>query len=214
MSKIISFDLDGTLVKTTYADKIWLDVLPEIYAKEKNLDFRKAKKYLMREYEEIGSEKVEWYDIDYWFKRFDLKTDWKQTLEKNKDQVEIYPEVNDVLKRMSRKYSLILISNAKREFIDIELRESGIDKYFSNIYSATSDYDILKKYPECYFKVCKDLNIQPSELIHTGDHKKFDYKIPKKIGINSFYLDREKREENEYIVYDLKEFEYNVRIIF
>lgn len=213
MSKIISFDLDGTLVKTTYADKIWLDVLPEIYAKEKNVDFRKAKKYLKKKYEEVGIEKVEWYDIDYWFKRFGLKTDWRQMLEKYKDYVEIYPEVKDVLKRMSRKYSLIIISNAKKEFIDIELRESRIDKYFLNICSATSDYNTLKKDSKCYLKVCRELDIQPYELIHVGDHKKFDYIIPKEIGIKSFYLDRENRKKNNYSVYNLKEFERKIRHI-
>ena len=80
MIKVISFDLDGTLMKSTYADLVWLEGLPKIFAKEKKIDFLIAKNYLQQEYDKVGDNKEEWYDLEYWFKRFNLTSDWKHLL--------------------------------------------------------------------------------------------------------------------------------------
>ena len=109
MIKIISFDLDGTLTKDTYADLIWLEGLPKIYAQEKNLDIVNAKRYLQKKYDEIGDNQVEWYDIDYWFTRFRLQYNWEQLLKDYKYDIQTFSEVHDVLKRLSKKYKLIII---------------------------------------------------------------------------------------------------------
>ncbi len=50
-------------------------------------------------------------------------------------------------------------------------------------------------------------------MIHIGDHKEFDYTIPMKLGIQSFYLNRKKTTKGEYIVYDLEEFEERINKI-
>jgi len=80
MIKIISFDLDGTLVKSTYADKVWLEGLPTLYSKEKNIPLQQAKERIYTLYKEVGEDKKEWYDIDWWFKKFDLKGSWQNLL--------------------------------------------------------------------------------------------------------------------------------------
>ena len=135
MIKTISFDLDDTLIKRTFADAVWLEGLPEIYAEEKNINFETAKQHLLKEYDEITDKRIEWYDISYWFQRFNLKYSWKKLLENYKHVIEPYPETKDVLKRLHKKYDLVIISNAKKEFIELELEESGLKKYFTHIFS-------------------------------------------------------------------------------
>lgn len=119
MIKIISFDFDGTIAKHTFADAFWLEGVPALYAKQHHVDEEAAKKYLFEEYDKIGDNRIEWYDPGYWFDRFDLQTDWKKMLSKYRKNVEIYPEAPSVLKRLSPQYSLIISSNAKKEFIDV-----------------------------------------------------------------------------------------------
>lgn len=210
MVKIVSFDLDGTLVTKKYADLVWLEGLPKLYAKEKNLPLDKAKKTLFEKYDKVGDQRVEWYDINYWFKRFELKNSWKKLLEKYSYAVKPYPESGMVLNKLSEEFDLILFSNAKKEFIDIELRETSFHKYFKKIFSSTSDFDGVKKTSIFYKKICDYMDIQPEEVSHVGDHKKFDYDTPKKIGIKAFYLDRKhKNDENIedfFLVNDLEEF--------
>jgi len=207
MKKIISFDLDGTLIKSTYADLVWLEGLPKIYAQEKEISFRYAKQYLQNEYDKIGDNKVEWYDIEFWFQHYHLQYSWRKLLENYKYAIETYPEVPEVLKRLYNKYILIIISNAKKEFIEMELRETKLRKYFTNIFSSTSDFQKVKKVTDFYSMICDKLEVEPKELIHIGDNRKFDYTIPKNLGILSLYLDRKKINRGKFIVHDLKEFE-------
>ena len=206
MVKLISFDLDGTLIKSTYADLVWLEGLPKIYAEEKGIDFKVAKRFLNKEYDRIGDNKKEWYDLEYWFNRFEFKTPWSKLLEKYKYAIETFPEANNVLEKLHNKYDMILISNAKREFIDIELEESKLKKYFFLIFSSTSDFNMVKKVSDFYLMICNKIGINPKQIIHVGDHKEFDYNIPKKLGIKSFYLNRERTDKGKFVVYDLKEF--------
>lgn len=217
MIKFISFDLDGTLMKSTYADLVWLEGVPKFYAKEKGIDIEKAKKYLKKEYDTIGDNRAEWYDLEYWFHRFNLKNNWRDLLEKYRYAIEPFPEVPNVLRRLYQKYELIIISNAKREFIEIELLETKLRKYFTSVFSSTSDFHkvkkVVKKVPEFYETICNKIGINPNEMIHIGDHKEFDYTIPMKLGIQSFYLNRKKTTKGEYIVYDLEEFEKRINKI-
>jgi len=203
MIKIISFDLDGTLVKSTYADKVWLEGLPKIYAKEKKVPLEQAKKYIYQEYEKIGKNRKEWYDIDWWFKQFKLKENWQNLLNNYRNTIQLYPETIEILEKLSKKFELIIISNAKREFVEIQLEETYLKSYFKHVFSSLSDFSTVKKLPNVYRDILDFLNIQPHEIVHVGDSKEFDYESPQKIGIKSFYLNREKTEENNYTIHSL-----------
>jgi HAD superfamily hydrolase (TIGR01549 family) len=207
MIKVISFDFDGTIAKHTFADAFWLEGVPALYAKQHHVDVETAKKYLFEEYDKIGDNRIEWYDPGYWFDRFDLQADWKKMLLNYRKNVEIYPEVLSVLKRLSTQYSLIISSNAKKEFIDVQIRQNTLCSYFDHIFSSTSDFHTVKKVTDFYEMICKKLLIQPQEMVHVGDHKEFDYLSPQKLGIAAFYLDRNKTSTGPYVVYDLSQFE-------
>jgi HAD superfamily hydrolase (TIGR01549 family) len=210
MIKIISFDFDGTIAKHTFADAFWLEGVPALYAKQHHIDIETAKKHLFEEYEKIGDNRIEWYDPGYWFDRFNLQTDWKQMLLSYRNNVEIYPEVPSVLKRLAKQYRLIISSNAKIEFIDVQLRQAKLHSYFDNVFSSTSDFHTVKKVTDFYAMICHKLNVSPQEMIHIGDHEEFDYLSPRKIGITSYYLDRQKQAQGVHIVSDLKQFEQEI----
>ena len=211
MIKIISFDFDGTIVKPTFADAFWLEGVPHLYAKQHHVDLDTAKKYLLGEYEKIGDNRIEWYDPGYWFDRFKLRTDWKKMLLEFRENVEIYPEVPVVLNRLSKNYHLIISSNAKKEFIDVQLTQAKLLDYFDRVFSSTSDFHTIKKVTDFYEMICKTMNITPQEMVHVGDHREFDVLSPQKLGIISYYLDRKKQESGVYVVSDLRQFEKKIR---
>ena len=121
------------------------------------------------------------------------------------DKINVYPDVHHLLDRLKGKFRMILTSNAGREFIDVEMGATGLDRYFDQIFSATSDFREVKKTPRFYRRVCEMLEVSPGDLVHIGDHYEFDYLVPRAVGIQAFYLDRSARREGKFILQDLKD---------
>jgi HAD superfamily hydrolase (TIGR01549 family) len=207
MTKIISFDMDGTLVDPEFTDWVWFHGIPTLYADKKGLPFEAAKAIVEGEYRKVGEGAIEWYDIKYWFQFFQLEMSWKILMEQYVDKINVYPDVNHILERLKDRFRLILTSNAGREFIDIELKATGLKRYFDRIFSATSDFHLVKKTINFYQQICQNLKIHPEEIVHIGDHYEFDYLIPQRLGIQAFYLDRSSKQKGDFIISDLRDFE-------
>ncbi|MFH1328553.1 MAG: HAD family hydrolase [Candidatus Bathyarchaeota archaeon] len=203
--KIVSFDLDGTLVDYTFVNSIWFKGLPKLYAEKNNVTLRKAMKYLKSEYDKVGIESLEWYDIKYWFKKYLGHQDWESLFKRMRSKVRLYSEVPTVLRELKDLgYKLIIVSNAAREFLDLELEETKIAPYFYRVFSSTSDFKIVKKAVNLYAKICGTLEVSPCEVANVGDNWKFDFQVPRRLGIKAFYLDRSRHHAGEYTLYSLK----------
>ena len=210
MIEVISFDLDGTLTQPDFGDLVWLDGLPKVYANEKKIPFSSAKKQLINAYDSIGKTKREWYDLAYWIEKLNLSIQPQDLLNQYKDEIKTYPEVTSVVRNLSKKYTLIISSSAMREFISIELMQSKLKSYFSNIFSSTSDTNTVKKNPDFYKMICSKLGISTTNIVHVGDSKRLDYESPRKIGITSFYLQRNKPSKDPFYISSLAEFEKKI----
>ncbi|HVQ01388.1 MAG TPA: HAD family hydrolase [Candidatus Thermoplasmatota archaeon] len=210
MIKVLSFDFDGTLVTHAFADAFWLKGVPQLYAQRHQVPFAEATTVLFAEYEKIGDNRIEWYDPGYWFDRFDLQKDWKKMLVGYRKYAEVYPEVPQVLKRLSKQYTLIVSSNAKREFIDVQLKQTRLAGCFQRVFSSTSDFHTVKKVKDFYEMITANLGVAPEEMTHVGDHKDFDYEEPRRHGIIAYYLDRDRTSKGVFTVHDLVEFEQKI----
>lgn len=187
--KVFSFDVDGTLVSHRFANCVWLQGIPEAYAEKEGLSFEQAFEIVKREYDKIGENRIEWYKIDYWLRKFGLGITREELFRKYKGEIKIYEEVESVLKVLkAESFELVVSSNAATEFIDLQIQ--SIKKFFSRIFSATSDCGEVKKSNSFYARVCGILDVKPQEVVHIGDHWTFDFINPRKIGMNAYYLDR------------------------
>jgi len=205
--KLISFDLDNTLIDPTYTTFVWEIGIPQLYAKKYNISISKATRIVIGEYKRIGDLSLEWYDITYWFKYFELPGRWENLLEEHRDKIRPFPEVKEVIEDLVQYYNLIVISNAAREFVEVEIKDVGIENSFTRIFSATSDFQQVKKTPQFYKQICEIMKTEPSDTIHTGDHYEFDYLVPKSVGIKAYYLDRDgTKPKDSFTVKNLKEF--------
>ena len=203
MIRIISLDMDGTLMKSRFVDRVWMEGIPMIYAEKAGLEFAAAKEFVISEYARVGSDRMEWYDLLYWIERFGLKIGKDELLQMYEDDIEAYPEVPEVLDRLSERYDLVVTSNAAREFIEIEL--DGLTQYFREIFSATSDFREVKKSPLVYGAVCAQMDARPFEVLHIGDHYHYDYESPLQAGLDALFLDRKGQRSGPEVVGDLRE---------
>ncbi len=210
--KVFSFDVDGTLVSPGFVDCVWLQGIPKAYAEKEGLSFEQAFEYVKSEYDKIGEHQIEWYNIDYWLRKFDLDIPYETLFKKYKDEIMIYEEVESVLTVLKEEgYELILSSNAATEFIEFQIKP--IKRFFSHVFSATSDFGEVKKTNGFFARVCEILDVKPQAVVHTGDHWVFDFLNPRKIGITAYYLDRarrrnvkdEEKKDDEFIISDLSE---------
>lgn len=195
--------MDGTLIDPEFTDWVWSYGIPRLYAKKMGMPFERAKAWVEAEYHKVGEGAMEWYDIKYWFRLFQLEADWKALMTEFVDKIKVYPDVNHILERLRKRFPLVLTSNAGREFIEVEMEATGLGTYFEKIFSATSDFGVVKKTSGFYRQICKILGVPPQEIAHVGDHYEFDYLVPRELGIRAFYLDRSAREKGDFILWNL-----------
>ena len=203
--KVISFDLDGTLVEPEFSEWVWGVGIPQLFAEKRGISLDEAKEIVGKEYRKVGDGSLQWYDIKYWFNFFQLNGNWKSLLNRFSHKIKTYPEVSKVLKDLASLYRVIIISNAAREFIDIEVEVAELRGYFSRIFSATSDFGQIKKTAQFYGRICQLLRITPREMVHVGDHWEFDYLAPKGLGIKALHIDRSWSRRGDDVIRNLEE---------
>ena len=186
---VVSFDVEGTLVTTDFSSAIWFEMIPGSYAKRYGISFEEATVKVRQAYDSIGDQRLEWYDVQYWFTRFDLG-DADIAMEELQPRVQYYPDTKDVLKQLQGRYTLSVASGSPRPFLKHLLRD--IEHHFSAIYSSTTDFQQVKT-ADFWSSMCRDLGVNPGQVIHIGDHMQFDFIEPASIGIKAFHLDRDRK---------------------
>jgi putative hydrolase of the HAD superfamily len=212
--KIVSFDVDGTLVEHGFVDLVWNEGIPRLYAKKEGISFKEAQGLVRKKYDEIGEEDLRWYLPDYWFRELGLDGSPIDLIRQYQSEVKVFPDALDVLENLSQRFELIATSNASREFLDVSL--AGLSDYLDYIFSSTTDFGLVRKDPRFYREICDILDVRPEEIAHVGDHIKFDYQVPRELGINAFFLDRGRENlgpEDRHVVRDLKEFETKIEAL-
>lgn len=194
MIKVISFDIDKTLITGDFDNQIWNKDLPLFYAKNNNISFDEAKKFVFNKYKEYKGIN-EWTSLPFWFNKFGLEN-WEELMLKNLHLIKLNEDVINVLDKLHKKFKLIVVTQNPKEFFEKKL--INLEYYFDEIFSSTYHYKKLNKDSKVYLDIINQLNIKPEEMIHIGDDLEFDYLAPKSIGIKAILLD----PKNEHNVKD------------
>ena len=206
---MVSFDAEGTLVNEDFAVAVWEEGIPRLYAESRGVSYEQAVREVFRQYDEVGEESIEWYDIDYWWRRLELPGDWRSLMEECLDRMNLYPEVPEVLEELHRRYRVIIVSNTAREFLEYMLRD--LTPYLDRVFSVTSDFREVKKSPETFLKVCRIVGVDPSQVVHVGDHPKFDYQVPIQAGMKALLIDRRGLKRGPHVIRGLRELTERLR---
>jgi putative hydrolase of the HAD superfamily len=184
--EVISFDAEGTLVTPDFSQSIWHEAIPFLYAQKNEIDLAQAKRVIAERYDKIGDQRLEWYDIEYWFRYLDLG-DSEPVIQSCRHKISYYPEVTEVLSSLVSKYKLVIASGTPIELLRYLLQD--VELYFAHIFSSISHYQQTKS-PEFYLAICQEMGVAPSQVAHVGDNWQFDFLSSRQAGINAFHLDR------------------------
>jgi len=207
--KIISFDVEGTLVTTDFSYAIWFELIPGRYAQKHGLTLPDAVAKVKEEYGKVGDQRLEWYDAQFWFNHFGFgQADI--AMEELQPRVSYYHDTDEGLKLLGQGYKLNVASGSPRPFLKHLLRD--IEHHFHSIFSSVSDYKKVKK-ADFYQQMCHELGVEPGQVVHVGDNYQFDVIEPASIGINAFYLDREGLVKDKATVRNLQQFAELVRLM-
>jgi putative hydrolase of the HAD superfamily len=190
LPSVVSFDAEGTLATHDFSIAVWQEVVPSLYGEKHGIDLQVAKQTVYAEFMRIGMKRREWFDIDYWFEKFGLGPAGP-VIEAHRHLIEFYPEAVPVLERLHPECRLVVASSTPYEFLEPLLRD--ISPYFMRMFSATSEFGAVKD--ASFFRwMCRELDVEPSDVVHVGDSWKKDHLSSAEAGLVSFYLDRNDRD--------------------
>ncbi|MFH1105822.1 MAG: HAD family hydrolase [Candidatus Aenigmatarchaeota archaeon] len=202
--KIVSFDLDGTLVDfRSFDDVFWYEEMPKLYAKKHGVAFAAARKICLNEYRKVGNRKPEWFRPSFWFSRFSLNCKLEEITAGMRCRVKLLPHAKRTLSKLSKRYKLVIFTHTSRELLDIKMKMEGLGNYFSEVFSVVDDFGMVKD-EKAYAMLLKRLGVSPECVTHVGDNYKFDYLIPRSLGITAIYIDRSRKKSGKYIIRSLR----------
>ena len=102
-------------------------------------------------------------------------------------RTEYFHCVEDVLKELSSRYKVALLSNTMSDQPRELLREGGLDRYFDLIV-CSRDTGVRKPNPEIFRLVLSELGVEPGEAVHVGDSVEADMYGAQDSGVTGVWI--------------------------
>ena len=188
--KVVSFDLDNCLINKRFDDVIWFEKIPRVYAEKNHIPFKEAHRIVSSEYARLKGKTERWRDIEFWLPYFGIRKEWEEVCSGLEKEVKLYPDVIPALLSLRKKYKIVVISHAERNFLNLKLKASGLSKFIDYSFSSRKELKSYHKKKDAFLYACRKIGIKPSEMVHIGDNEEYDYLEPMKAGIRSFVIER------------------------
>jgi putative hydrolase of the HAD superfamily len=111
----------------------------------------------------------------------------------------LFPEVEEVLPRLSKAYRLAVISNFDGRLRKI-LTDLKTSEYFERIV-VSSEAGADKPHPEIFEAALQAMQVRPEHAMHIGDDPVLDWQAAKAAGIPVFELDRPQNSLRDLALY-------------
>jgi len=122
-------------------------------------------------------------------------------------QTKMIEGVEEVLKVLSERYKLAVISNAMSDVPRCALKKSGLERYFVAVV-ISRDLGIRKPDPEIFNFALNRLDVENDEAIHVGDSLEHDVKGARNAGMKTVWLKNDNGVldiEPDYTIHSIEE---------
>jgi len=114
----------------------------------------------------------------------------------------LFPHTIEVLKYLSKKYKLHIITNGFHEVQHIKLQHAGLTSYFNEIITS-EQMGVKKPNPKIFNYALQKANTSAEESIMIGDDLEVDVLGAEKVGIQGVFFNPNKIKHNEDIVHEI-----------
>ena len=130
----VLFDMDGTLLDLAFDNYIWMQLVPEIWAQQQQLDLITAKQRLYQFYlTHQGS--LNWYSSQFWQQQ--LGIDVLALQQHHQDKIAPRPFCFELLQQLrSQNIACWLVTNADTHTLALKLKNVDLSPYFDIIISS------------------------------------------------------------------------------
>jgi putative hydrolase of the HAD superfamily len=112
----------------------------------------------------------------------------------HRPDIELPQDSREVLDRLSKKYTLGLLTDGFLPAQKLKVGALGIEKYFESIiYTEELGRDCWKPSPTGFIRILDELNAKPENTVYIADNEKKDFIAPNRLGILTIQLIRPAR---------------------
>ena len=155
-------DLDGTLLDLKFDHKFWFKHVVLCFSQKEKIEFEDAKNTLSELYKnERGT--LKWYCTDYWSEKLGL--DLKRITETYMNDIQDFEGTHTFLANLqSMKKTIIIVSNAHRDTINVKLTKTKLWGYFDDVISS-HDYGYPKEDINFWINLEKNLLFEKTQSV-------------------------------------------------
>jgi putative hydrolase of the HAD superfamily len=95
-----------------------------------------------------------------------------------------FADVEPALERLARRGPVVALTNGTAD-----LEVIGLRRYFTAVFTA-ADVDAAKPDPRAFRAVAQGLGLEPSAVLHAGDHPEKDVAAARALGMSAVWVDR------------------------
>ena len=171
MYKLIIFDFDGTIANTI---EIGIPIFNKLANKYNFVELKKLEELQNTTLKEFfRTHKISKIRFPFYFREF------LEDLNKSIDDVKIYPDIKEVIKKLNKHHKLGIVSANTKENIQKFLKKNNLEFCFDFIYN----YPLIFGKSRVFKKLIKEKKLKKEDLIYIGDELR-DIEASKKAGMN------------------------------
>lgn len=163
----VLLDMDGTLLDLRFDNYFWLEHVPQLIAKQRNMSLQQAKTYMDAAYHEVMGT-LNWYCMDYW--RNTLRLDILAAKQPFTDLIVMRPDtlaLLNALKASGRKR--ILATNAHPDALALKLQHTALDQHLDGMVSS-HEFGASKEFQAFWQQLQQRLGFDPATTLFIDDN--------------------------------------------
>lgn len=189
MIKVIIFDVDGTLYKSTEIRRKFAEAAYHTLSKFKNIPVEDAQRLVEDKREKLKKEYGFSAPYTLTLKSFGVPIEFwhKENIEffDSRDYLTEDEKLKKSLTELKRHYKLAVLTNNNRIQAERTLESLGLKSLFDRVFTYNS-FKLLKPNPEFFRRAVEDLDVEPEACLFIGDRYNVDLSPAEELGMQVY----------------------------